>query len=50
MPTRWRPRALIKEDVTMTRIIPLLRGLRRDRRAVTALEYGPIAAVMGAWS
>ncbi len=32
----------------MTRICKLLRRFGRDRRGVTALEYGLIAAVMGA--
>ena len=32
----------------MNRISALLRRVRMDRRGVTALEYGLIAAVMGA--
>jgi pilus assembly protein Flp/PilA len=31
----------------LSEFIPLIRGLLRDRRGVTALEYGIIAGVLG---
>jgi Flp pilus assembly pilin Flp len=31
----------------VAKVVPVLRNLIRDRRAVTALEYGIIAGVLG---